>query len=165
MRRRLVLTALFLLVVVLAPAPVAAAGDWSWPVAGPVIRGYDPPESPYGSGHRGIDVGAAVGTDVVAAAPGVVSFAGPVGGELFVSVDHGSGVVSSYSFLSALAVRKGDVVARDTPIATSGAGHAGSTPTHLHFGVRVDGGYADPMAFLSAPNVVALIRLAPLEPA
>jgi murein DD-endopeptidase MepM/ murein hydrolase activator NlpD len=44
---------------VLAPAavgPARAAGDWSWPVVGPVIRAFDPPDTPFGSGHRGIDI-------------------------------------------------------------------------------------------------------------
>jgi murein DD-endopeptidase MepM/ murein hydrolase activator NlpD len=161
MRRWLVLVAVPF-VAVLVPARVAAAGDWSWPVTGPVIRGYDPPDTPYGAGHRGIDIGAAVGTTVVSAASGVVSFAGPVGGQLFVSVDHGAGVVSSYSFLSSLVVHKGDVVAPEAPIGRSGAGHAGITPAHLHFGVRVNGEYADPLEFLRPPSVVSLVRLAPL---
>ena len=43
------------------PPPAAAAGDWAWPVVGPVIRGYDPPALPYGSGHRGIDIAAPIG--------------------------------------------------------------------------------------------------------
>jgi murein DD-endopeptidase MepM/ murein hydrolase activator NlpD len=147
-----------------ATAPAASAsGPWTWPVVGPVIRGYDPPESPYGSGHRGIDIAAVVGTTVASAAPGVVSFAGPVGGALFVSVDHGAGVVSSYSFLSLVAVRKGDVVAQGAPIGRTGAGHPGVTPAHLHFGVRVDGAYADPIAYLGQVSVASLIRLAPLE--
>jgi murein DD-endopeptidase MepM/ murein hydrolase activator NlpD len=160
-RRAVVLFVLALLVVV--PAPLAAAGDWSWPVTGPVIRGFDRPDSPYGSGHRGIDIAASVGTTVVAAAAGVVAFAGPVGGELFVSVDHGGGVVSSYSFLSTVGVRKGQLVAQDAPVGLSGAGHPGITPAHLHLGVRVNGEYADPLDLLSPPNVVALVRLAPLD--
>jgi murein DD-endopeptidase MepM/ murein hydrolase activator NlpD len=145
-----------------APA-ASASGTWTWPVVGPVIRGYDLPESPYGSGHRGIDIAAVVGTTVVSAAPGIVSFAGPVGGALFVSVDHGAGVVSSYSFLSVVDVHKGDVVAEAAPVGRSGTGHPGITPAHLHFGVRVDGAYADPMSFLQPAGVVSLVRLAPLE--
>jgi murein DD-endopeptidase MepM/ murein hydrolase activator NlpD len=162
MRRALVLVLLPLLAVVV-PSRIAVAGDWSWPVIGPVIRGYDPPDTPFGSGHRGIDIGAAVQTTVVAASPGVVSFAGPVDGQLFVSVDHGAGVVSSYSFLSAVHVRKGDLVAADAPIALSGAGHAGVSPAHLHVGVRVNGEYADPLAFLGPPSVASIVRLAPLR--
>jgi len=147
----------------LASAPAAhASGDWSWPVVGPVIRGYDPPESPYGSGHRGIDIAAPVGTPVVAAAGGVVSFAGPVSGRLFVTVDSESGVMASYSYLSSMRVRKGDAVAQGAVLGGSGTGHAGVTPAHLHFGVRVNGEYADPMSFLTAPSVVSLVRLAPL---
>jgi murein DD-endopeptidase MepM/ murein hydrolase activator NlpD len=166
MRRLFALFAPFLVVPVLVvgTAPAAsAAGSWTWPVVAPVIRGFDPPESPYGSGHRGIDIAAVVGTSVVSAAPGVVSFAGPVGGELFVSVDHGAGVVSSYSFLSLIGVHRGDLVAEGTDIGRSGAGHPGVEPPHLHFGVRVDGEYVDPMSYLLPPSVVSLIRLAPLD--
>jgi murein DD-endopeptidase MepM/ murein hydrolase activator NlpD len=162
--RRSVLVVVLSLAALVTAAPAASAsGSWSWPVTGPVIRGYDPPDSPYGSGHRGIDVAASVGTAVVAAESGVVSFAGPVGGRLFVSVDHGSGVVSSYSYLSLVDVHKGDLVARGGTLGRSGLGHVGVTPAHLHFGVRVDGAYADPMAFLGPPSVVSLIRLAPLD--
>jgi murein DD-endopeptidase MepM/ murein hydrolase activator NlpD len=165
-RRTLILVSVLLAssVVVFVPAPAASAsGTWTWPVGGPVIRPFDPPDSPYGSGHRGIDIAAAVGTTVVAAAPGVVSFAGPVGGELIVSVDHGAGVVSSYSYLSLAGVRKGDVVAAGGPVGRSGAGHPGIDPPHLHFGVRVDGVYVDPLLYLSPLSLVPLIRLAPLN--
>jgi murein DD-endopeptidase MepM/ murein hydrolase activator NlpD len=162
--RRCVLVVVLTLAAILGAAPAASAsGTWSWPVIGPVIRGYDPPDSPYGSGHRGIDIAASLGTPVVAVEAGVVSFAGPVGGQLFVSVDHGAGIVSSYSYLSLVQVHKGDVVARGFTLGRSGSGHVGETPAHLHFGVRVDGSYADPMTFLEPPSVVALIRLAPLE--
>jgi murein DD-endopeptidase MepM/ murein hydrolase activator NlpD len=167
MRRLLALCCLSLVLcaaAAIAAAPAASAsGSWTWPVLGPVIRGYDPPDSPYGSGHRGIDIAAVVGTTVVSSAPGTVSFAGPVGGGLFVSVDHGAGVVSSYSFLSVVDVRKGDVVAEGAPVGRTGAGHPGMTPAHLHFGVRVDGAYADPMSYLRPAGVASLIRLAPLE--
>jgi murein DD-endopeptidase MepM/ murein hydrolase activator NlpD len=162
--RRSILVVVLTLAAVVGAAPAAfAAGTWTWPVIGPVIRGYDPPDSPYGSGHRGIDIAASVGTPVVAAEAGIVSFAGPVGGQLFVSVDHGAGVVSSYSYLSLVQVHKGDLVAQGFTIARSGTGHVGETPMHLHFGVRVDGAYVDPLAFLGPPSVVSLIRLAPLE--
>jgi murein DD-endopeptidase MepM/ murein hydrolase activator NlpD len=166
MRRLLALFAacLVLLVLTVATAPAASAsGSWTWPVVGPVIRGFDPPESRYGSGHRGIDIAAVIGSSVVSAAPGVVSFAGRVGGELFVSVDHGGGVMSSYSFLSFIGVHRGDVVAEGAAVGRTGAGHPGAEPSHLHFGLRVDGEYVDPMSYLRPPSVVSLIRLAPLE--
>ena len=162
MRRLLVLVMICIVPAVIDAPPALAAGTWTWPVLGPVIHGFDPPDSPYGSGHRGIDIAAPIGTPVTSAAPGIVSFAGPVGGRLFVSVDHGGGVVSSYSFLSAIGVRKGDTVARGASLARSGEGHLGVTPTHLHLGVRVDGAYVDPLDYLAPPDVVTMIRLAPL---
>jgi murein DD-endopeptidase MepM/ murein hydrolase activator NlpD len=131
-------------------------------VVGPVIRGFDPPDTPFGSGHRGIDIAAAVDTPVVAATSGVVTFAGPVGGRLFVTVDHGDGLESTYSFLASIAVRRGAVVARGQVIATSGSGHAGVEPSHLHLGVRLHDVYVDPLAYLGPVEVWRFIRLAPL---
>jgi murein DD-endopeptidase MepM/ murein hydrolase activator NlpD len=158
------------LVVVIAAAlavvpPASAAGTWTWPVEGPVIRPFDPPDSPYGSGHRGIDIATEVGTPVLAPAAGTVTFAGQVGGRLFVTVDHGGGLESTYSWLSELRVRRGAVVSPGDVLALSGWGHAGSLVPHLHFGVKLDDAYVDPLDYLSAGSVVALIRLAPLEAA
>ncbi|HZD19008.1 MAG TPA: M23 family metallopeptidase [Actinomycetota bacterium] len=129
---------------------------------GPVIRGFDPPETPFGSGHRGIDIAVAQGTPVLAPESGTVSFAGMVGGHLFVTLDHGGGLSSTYSWVSAALVREGDAIARGSPIALTGLGHPGSTVPHLHLGVRLDGEYQDPLAFLGAVSVSSFIRLAPL---
>ena len=167
MIRRTLLAAIVLsAAAALYPATAAASGTWVWPVTGPVIRGFDPPDDPYGAGHRGIDIAAPVGTPVLAAQAGTVTFAGKVGGQLFVTVDHGGGLVSSYSWVSALRVRKNDVVARGQTIALSGTGHpsSGELP-HLHVGVRLNGQYVDPLAYLSPLSVGGLIRLAPLAPA
>jgi murein DD-endopeptidase MepM/ murein hydrolase activator NlpD len=140
----------------------AAVSDWTWPVVGPVVRGFDPPDTPFGSGHRGIDIAAPFDTPVLAAAAGVVTFAGPVGGRLFVTVDHGGGLESTYSFLASVAVRRGAVVARGQVLGTSGWGHADTAVPHLHFGVRLDDVYVDPMAYLGPIEVWRFIRLAPL---
>ncbi len=156
---------LFLLVAMTAWIPNASAGamgGWSWPVVGPVIRGFDPPSMPYGAGHRGIDIATAFGTPVRAPASGVVTFAGPVAGALFVSVDHGGGVVSSYSWVSSVLVRRGDLVGAGAVLALSGAGHPGVDPAHLHFGLKRDGVYVDPLSLLAPASVVGLIRLVPV---
>jgi murein DD-endopeptidase MepM/ murein hydrolase activator NlpD len=145
-----------------AAGPARAAGDWTWPVVGPVVRAFDPPDSPYGSGHRGIDIAAPVGTPVRAAAAGVVTFSGPVGGRLFVTIDHGAGLESTYSFLDALAVRKGDVVSQGQSIARSGTGHAGALVPHLHLGVKLADVYVDPLDYVGPIEVWRFIRLAPL---
>ena len=143
-------------------ATASAASPWSWPVSGAIVRGFDPPDDPYGAGHRGIDIAAPVGTTVVAPDDGVVTFAGKVGGRLFLTIDHGGGVTSTCSWLTSVLVRKGDRVLRGQPMATTGWGHADLTVPHLHFGVRLNGAYVDPLSYLAPPSVVDLIRLAPL---
>jgi len=148
-----------------APTPAHASGTWTWPVTGPVIRGYDPPDSPYGSGHRGIDIATPFGTPVLAAASGTVTFAGKVGGHLFVTVNHGGGLVTTYSWVSELRVRKNDVVSQGQVVALSGTGHPDVATPHLHFGVKLNGAYEDPLEYLSPGSVVDLIRLAPLAAA
>jgi murein DD-endopeptidase MepM/ murein hydrolase activator NlpD len=161
--RRVILVVLVTGASLLGPSPAArASGDWVWPVVGVVIRGYDPPDSPYGSGHRGIDIAAPFGTPVLAAESGTVTFAGTVGGHLFVTVSHGGGLASTYSWLSELRVKRDDAVSRGQVIALSGEGHPGITPAHLHFGVKLDGAYVDPLEYLAPGSVVELIRLAPL---
>jgi murein DD-endopeptidase MepM/ murein hydrolase activator NlpD len=137
-----------------------AAGTWTWPVVGPVVRGFDPPASPYGSGHRGIDIAAPEGTPVLAPSPGVVTFAGNVAGRLYVTIDHGGGLLSTASFLSQVSVRKGDLVAEGQVVASSGTGHAGDSSPDLHFGMRLNGEYVDPLDYLGPANVSDLIRLA-----
>lgn len=148
----------------LPSAPVApSAGTWSWPVIGPVVGAFEPPETPFGAGHRGIDIAAAAGTTVLAPEAGVVAFAGRVAGELFVTLDHGGGLTSTYSWLSEVLVRKGDAIARGTPIARTGLGHPGSSVAHLHLGARRDGVYVDPLVLLGPMSVSDFIRLAPLS--
>jgi murein DD-endopeptidase MepM/ murein hydrolase activator NlpD len=140
----------------------SAAGTWTWPVVGVVIRGFDPPDTPYGPGHRGIDIAAPIGTPVQAAEAGIVTFAGQVGGHLFVTIDHGGGLESTYSFVSEVLVSKNDVVSQGDVIALSGPGHPDVFPSHLHFGVKLNDVYVDPLDYLSPGTVVGLIRLAPL---
>ena len=58
-----------------------AEDGWTWPVRGRVLTTYTNDNArPYAGGmHRGIDIAAAVGTPVVAARAGAVTFAGPLG--------------------------------------------------------------------------------------
>ena len=143
-----------------SPAPAVA---WTWPVVGAVIQPFDPPETPYGSGHRGIDIAAPVGAVIAAPTDGVVTFAGPVGGRLFLTIDHGGGPESTYSWLSATLVRSGARVARGQPIATTGWGHPNASIPHLHLGVRLNDAYVDPLDYLAPASVVGSIRLVPVS--
>lgn len=145
------------------PPATPAYGTYAWPVRGPVLRAFDPPATPYGSGHRGIDIGAPLDTPVRAAAAGVVAFAGPVAGALYVSVDHPDGVRTTYSWLGSVTVRAGDAVAREQVIGRSGPGHPGLDPPHLHLGARIGTTYIDPMLLLERGSLVGLVHLAPLE--
>ncbi len=75
MIRRIAVVALCALVL-----PPSAAQAWTWPVDGPLLRPFSFDRAhPYAAGqHRGIDLGAPTGTDVLAPAEGVVTFAGTV---------------------------------------------------------------------------------------
>lgn len=74
-----------------APAH-AGDGSWAWPLAQPAgfTAQFDAPDTPYSRGHRGVDLPGTLGAEVHAVAPGLVSFAGQVGGVGVVTVDHGS---------------------------------------------------------------------------
>lgn len=113
------------------------------PVPGAVLRGFEPPTSPYGPGHRGVALAAGSGDEVVAALDGVVTWAGPVAGVGWVTVDHGGGLDTTYGDLDPVAVTPGaDVAAGDT------LGWLAGRATHLHWGARRDGEYRDPLALL-----------------
>jgi murein DD-endopeptidase MepM/ murein hydrolase activator NlpD len=106
------------------------------------------------------------GSPIVAANDGVVSFAGSVAGELFITVDHPDGIRTTCSFVSAVLVRRGDRVLRGQRIGLSGPGHAGSTTPHLHFGARIGDAYIDPEPLLSdglRRDLSQAIRLAPID--
>jgi len=161
-----IIVALVVLMLAIATGSGSAAmsagpGGWTWPVVGPVIQAFDPPDTPYGSGHRGIDIAAEVGTTIVAPADGTVTFAGPIGGYLFVTIDHGGGLSSTYSWLSEKLIRKGDRVLQGQPIALTGWGHPGAPIQHLHLGVKLDGAYVDPLSYLGPVSLAAFVRLAP----
>ena len=154
MRRRapgVVATALGLAVLVPSlPGPASAAGAddeavavaYAPPVDAPVVDTFRPPRTPYGRGNRGVDYATRPGAPVRAAAPGVVAFAGPVGGSLHVVVLHGDGLRTSYSFLTGVAVRRGQRVGAAQVVGTAGVS--------LHFGARAGEAYLDPLVLLEA---------------
>lgn len=107
--------------------------------------------------HEGIDFLADVGSNVVAAAGGVVQFAGfhPQYG-FMIDIDHGNDLVTRYAHLSKLFVKEGDMVLRGRKMALSG-NTGRSTGPHLHFEVRFRGSAQNPGKFLvsNPPATVA----------
>jgi len=98
--------------------------------------------------HKGIDFAADHGSDVFATADGVVIFAGNRGkyGKTIV-IDHGYGLQTHYSHLSAFKVGVGDEVGRGQVIGA--AGNTGrSTGVHLHYEVRFMGIPHDPERYI-----------------
>lgn len=122
------------------------------PVDAPVADPFRAPEDPYGPGNRGIEYNTDPGDLVRAAASGTVRFAGPVAGALHVTLDHGGGLLSSYSYLQRISVRTGIAIARGAVIGVAGE--------RLHFGVRLHGDYTDPAALIGQRRV--RVRLVPL---
>ena len=100
--------------------------------------------------HEGIDFIADTGTSVVAAAGGVVQFAGfhPQYGHV-IDIDHGNDLVTRYAHLSKMLVEEGAIVQRGRKIAEVGS-TGRSTGSHLHFEVRFKGSAQNPMRFLGS---------------
>ncbi len=123
----------------------AVDGNQYWrPTTGTLTQPFHP-------GHSGIDIGVPEGTPVVAAAEGVVTFAGQQSGYgNHIEVRHADGVTTTYSHLSSIGVAVGEPVKPGQQIAASGnTGH--STGPHLHFEVRPsEGTFTDPIAWLAA---------------
>lgn len=123
------------------------------PVDAPVIDRFRPPATPYGAGNRGWEYATLPGTAVRAAGRGTVSFAGPVGGRLAVTVAHPDGLRTSYTDLAAIAVRAGEEVAGGDVLGTAGS--------RLHVGVRRGDVYLDPAGILPEPGATAPPPAAP----
>ncbi len=94
--------------------------------------------------HGGVDMRAAVGTPVKAAAPGKVVLTGDFwfAGKC-VYVDHGAGIISLCCHMSKVSKSKGDKVERGEVIGLSGKSGRVTGP-HLHFSVSWRGEFFDP---------------------
>ena len=143
------------LLVVLLPSP-ARASPWVWPVGDHRIdRPFDPPDSRYGPGHRGVDLPGRVGQTVRSVAAGRVTFAGSVAGIATITVTHGA-ERSTYQPVTAL-VRVGDAVATGQPIGRLLGGHPSCRGTCLNLGRLRGDTYLDPADLLASRGAYRLI--------
>ena len=143
-------------------APAGAPVRYGWPLAAPhpVVRTFSAPATPYGSGHRGVDLGGTAGEPVLAAGDGTVVFAGQLFDRPVVSIDHQGGLRTTYEPVEPI-VRTGNRVRRGEQIGTLQAGHAGCPTTAcLHWGARRGQEYVNPIRLVSPGRV----RLLPLPP-
>jgi murein DD-endopeptidase MepM/ murein hydrolase activator NlpD len=138
---------------------VAPEGRWPLDPRPAVVSDFDPPETRWGRGHRGVDLAGTTGQPVRAALPGRVSFAAVLAGRGVVVVDHGA-TRTTYEPVAAL-VRVGDPVAAGEVIGRLELAGSHCLPAAcLHWGhIRnADDVYLDPLLLVGAGPV----RLLPL---
>ncbi len=162
LRAALVLVLVPLLPVLVVRAPPAAGEDdpvGVWPLRPEpeVVARFDPPASPYGPGHRGVDLLGRTGQAVHAALAGTVTYAGPLAGRGVVVVSHGD-TRTTYEPVSA-AVTVGDAVDRGEVLGRLQAPGSHCAPrVCLHWGWLRGETYLDPLRLVGAVP----IRLLPL---
>jgi len=122
-----------------------SAAGLIWPVQGPITSPFG---WRWGRMHQGIDIGAATGTPIRAAAAGRVIYCGwEEGYGNLIVLDNGGDLATAYAHQSALAVSCGQDVSQGEVIGYVGCtGHC--TGPHLHFEVRVNGNPVDPLGYL-----------------
>jgi septal ring factor EnvC (AmiA/AmiB activator) len=135
------------------PDPLRLKGVLPWPAAGKVVQGFGPRRHPrFGTviPHNGVAIGAAMGADVRAVADGKVVFADWFQGYgRTVIVDHGGGIMSVLSHLSAVIVEVGQPVVQGQMLGL--VGDSGSLEgVRLYFEIRHDGSPENPLGWLSS---------------
>jgi murein DD-endopeptidase MepM/ murein hydrolase activator NlpD len=143
---------------VLKASRAPAVSGWMWPVAGPrrVMRPFIAPPTPYGAGHRGVDLGAPQhGAEVRAVTSGVVHFAGIVVDRPVITVRSGQ-ILATVEPVVAL-VAAGESVRAGQVIGLLEMGHCRSPCVHL--GVRLAGEYVSPLLYLGGLERAVLLPL------
>lgn len=153
--------ALGLVAVLLCGSPAASDDDpiGVWPLRPEpqVVGRFDPPSSPYGPGHRGVDLLGRPGQQVHAALAGTVSYAGPLAGRGVVVVSH-SDTRTTYEPVAA-AVSVGESVSQGEVVGVLQTFGSHCAPRScLHWGWLLGETYLDPLRLVGAGP----IRLLPL---
>jgi hypothetical protein len=133
------LVALLVPFVLIPPPPPA---QWHWPTEGPqhIVRDFAAPLTPWGAGHRGLDL-AATGTTVFAPTSGVVTYSGMVVDRGVLSITTPSGDIISMEPVTP-SVDLGSRVTKGQPVGVLNEGHC--VTLCLHLGLRINGRYRSP---------------------
>lgn len=129
-------------------------GSFTWPVPSSSritsSFGYrDQPTAGASTYHKGIDIGAPTGSEIVAAAAGTVVVASyTVSTGNYIMISHGNDTYSIYMHCSKLLVSVGDEVSQGQGIALVGSTGI-STGPHCHFAIMINGNYVDPQQYVS----------------
>ena len=124
------------------PDDANGSGTFRWPTSGVLTQGY-------WYGHRAIDIGAPLGTAILAADSGYVAFEGwtDVGYGYLIILDHNNGYRTYYAHLSNIFVTEGETVKAGQVIGAMGS-TGNSTGPHLHFEIRYNGYQTNPLIYL-----------------
>ena len=125
---------------------------WPCPASSRITSAFGSRTSPTAgasSNHQGIDIGAASGSGILAAASGTVVIATySYSAGNYIMINHGGGVYTVYMHCSQLLASEGQDVIQGQTIAKVGStGY--STGPHLHFGIRANGQYVNPSNYVS----------------
>ena len=126
----------------------SGTGPFRWPVEGEIVAEFGP--AARGVHNDGVNIAAAAGADVRAAARGTVAF---VGREIksfgtLILVKHDGGIITAYAHLGEVLVKEGDVIDVGQKIATVGQTGKVDTP-QLHFEIRQSRKPIDPRALIA----------------
>jgi murein DD-endopeptidase MepM/ murein hydrolase activator NlpD len=127
-----------------------------------VVRAFDPPDQPWLSGHRGVDLGAAAdGVAITSPESGTVSFVGVVVDRPVITIDHGGGLRSSFEPVGST-LPTGALVTKGQVIGTLEPGHCGALEC-VHWGVRRGDDYVNPLAFVTdlRPSILLPLHVGP----
>jgi len=117
----------------------------------PILHRYRP--------HHGTDFGARRGTPLLAVNDGKVIFSGRMGGYgNVIKIKHPDGYMSLYAHQSRLRAKRGQTVKKGQIIGYVGS-TGRSTGPHLHFGLKKNGRWIDPMKVLRKKSIkIAVLK-------
>ena len=136
------------------PIPVrssTARGDrrptppYTPPVDGTIVDHFRPPACRWCPGNRGIDYATQPGDPVRASGAGVVTFAGPIGADLYVTIEHRDGLRTSYAYLATISVTEGKFVSQGAVVGTANLALGAAAGAGRRGHLRLDGARSAPL--------------------